>query len=715
MIRRIYISGLTVIFFWMICPLKGFAFGKNYVSEIDSLTKITQDPTRDDSLVMDAYFRLGRIYRLSEASKGLEYTKKGLDIAEDNHFSNLIGYALTDIGLLYWRLSNFNLALDFFLEAGDVFEREGDRSGYARVLNSIGSIFSRQGHQDRALTYFIQALQFYEDMDSVLLSATALNNIGMVYLEQGDYELAEEYHRKSLEIKEAYGDLAGKAFSLNNLGTIMKQTGRYDEALTYYEESLNIRKETGGRLEVVNTKRNLGYLYFLKQDFNKAIELLEECFVLYEEVDHRAGMADAEHIMGMVYGALGDFNKSRYYFELSLISSEQLGLASLVSDNYKSLSELYANYGDYHLAYDYQKKYLILQDSIYDAEVSRRALELRFVHEREKRESEIQLLRKSHQIIELNYDKQRLFRNFLLLFISLILVTLFVIYFRFLEYKKTNVLLKKQKEEIADNNRKLKELNISLFEHKEKVEKLNMKLQDSEKNLININDTKDKLFSIISHDLRNPFASIVSFSRILNRDIDMLSKEELKELVADLDTSVIKISNLLDNLLQWSRAQTGKISFRPEAIAIKEIIAENVNLFASNAREKEIELVDATDQEVIAYGDVNMIDTILRNLISNALKYTHTKGRVTVSAREHNKFIEISVSDTGVGISENAQKKLLRSDTLHSTYGTRDEKGSGLGLLICREFIRRLGGNFFIKSEVGKGSVFTFSIPKKTT
>lgn len=689
-------------------------YNSNNQNEVDSLTKVIRDQTLDDSLIMDAYLRLGRIYRLTQPTNGLAYLKKGLDIAESNNYSGVIGRALADLGLMYWRLSNFNLAFDFFMEAGHVFQQEGDRAGYARVLNSIGSIFSRQGHQDQALVYFLQALQIYEDLDSVALSASVLNNIGMVYLEQRDYEISEQYHRQSLDIKEEFGDFAGKAFSLNNLGTIRKRTGNYDDALKYFEESLDIRKQVGGKLEIANTKSNLGYLYFLKEDYQYAIKLLERSLVLYEEVDHRAGMANADHIIGKVYAALGDSAQSRYYYELSLITSEQLELASLVSDNYKSLSELYAARGDYPVAYEYQKKYLALQDSIYNAETARRVIELRFLYERERRDNEIELLRKAHHISELNIEKQRLFRNFLLLFIFLILITLFIIYFRFLEYKKTNTLLKRQKEEISNNNIRLKELNLSLFEHKEKVEELNKKLQQSEKHLINTNKTKDQFFSIISHDLRNPFASIVSFSRILKRDIDMLSRDELKELVTELDQSVIKISNLLDNLLQWSRTQTGKISFLPEAFSLKEIITENINLFASSARDKEIELVDTTKEDLMVYGDMNMTDTILRNLISNALKYTHPGGRVIVSSLDEKAFVKVSVADTGVGISEENQEKLFQSDTLHSTYGTKDEKGSGLGLLLCREFIRRQGGSLSIKSEIGKGSVFSFTIPRES-
>lgn len=690
------------------------AFNSNWTIEKDSLERVIIDKSLDDSLIMDAHLQLGRIYRFENPNRSLDHLKTGLNMAEQCGFPIVVARALADIGLMYWRLSNFNLAYDFFFEAGVVFLEEGDRAGYARILNSIGTIFARQGFQDKALENFLEALQIYEELDSVFSSASVLNNIGMVYLEQNDYVLSEQYHQQSLKIKEAYDDQLGKAFSLNNLGTIRKRTGNYDEALNYFNQSLEIRRQAGRKLEIANTKINIGYLFFLKRDYEKAIKLLEKTLAYYEIADHRAGMAEADRLMGMVYAAVGDFRKSHYYYELSLITAEQLEMASLVSDNYKSLSDLFAMQGNYAVAYDYQNKHLILQDSINDAEATRRIIELRFLYEREQRENEIQLLRKAHHIIELNYDKQRLFRNFLILFIILIFVTLLVIYFRFLEYKRTNFLLKMQKEEIANTNKKLKELNLNLFEHKEKVDNLNKKLQESERNLININNTKDKLFSIISHDLRNPFASIVSFSRILKRDIDTLTKEEVKQLAEDLDHSVIRINNLLDNLLQWSRTQTGNIGFRPEYFDLKEIVAENIELFSSTAREKDIEIIDQISGKAEVYADMNMTDTVLRNLISNALKYTHPGGKVEISASMETESVFISVADTGIGISEKDKKKLFRSDMLHSTYGTRDEKGSGLGLLICRDFVKRQGGDLTIKSEQGKGSIFSFSLPRRS-
>jgi signal transduction histidine kinase len=215
--------------------------------------------------------------------------------------------------------------------------------------------------------------------------------------------------------------------------------------------------------------------------------------------------------------------------------------------------------------------------------------------------------------------------------------------------------------------------------------------------------------------LRNPFASIVSFSRILKRDIQNMEKDELRELAYELDKSVLKINNLLENLLQWSRSQTGKIKYHPEYLVLKDIVRDNVNLFSGNSREKNIRMVDHVDDDVVVFADMNMTNTVVRNLLSNALKYTQSGGKIELSTKVNSGKVYISIADNGVGISPENIKKLFRVDTLHTTYGTSDEKGSGLGLLLCKEFVEKQGGEISLESKEGEGTVFTFSLPLESS
>ncbi len=683
--------------------------------QVDSLRDLVAQPELGDSLRMNALLELAWSIRSSNPASALEYAREGLALAEEKEYPLVVGRALTDIGLIYWRMGNFSMAYDFFLEARQIQERERDHFGYARTLASMGIVFSGQGYYDNALEHYFMALRYYEDMDSIARTASVLNNIGTAYHRQGNYELAEEYHMRSMAIKEEFGDEQGKAFSLNNLGHVSQQRGHYTRALEYYMESLEIRERYKDTREMAATLRNIGLLYHQKESYTEAIDNLTRSRDLYSEVDDQRGVARVYHHLGEVYVSIGRLYTARDYFRESLKLARELDLPALMSDNYARLGSVMASLGNYQSAYRYQQEHLALQDSIYDQETQRRVIEMQMMYDRERKENEIELLRKTNEISALNLEKQRQFRNFLLLFLGLILILMLLVYSRFRMTTRANKMLEAQKAEISRNNTQLKELNARLLEQKQKVEELNRKLQESEKHLIETNKTKDKFFSIISHDLRNPFASIVSFSRILKRDIQDLDKDELQELALELDKSVVKISNLLENLLQWSRSQTGKITFNPEFFELKDIIRDNINLFSANAREKGIEINDRVNEQLVVWGDVNMTNTIIRNLLSNAIKYTDSGGSVELLSDEQNGMVEISVADDGTGISGEDQKKLFRVDSVYTTHGTHDEKGSGLGLLLCKEFVEKQGGTIRLSSRKGKGSVFTFSIPKKTT
>jgi len=541
-----------------------------------------------------------------------------------------------------------------------------------------------------------------------------LNNMGLVYTNQGDLDQAEEIHLESYEINQSLGDERRMGYSLHNLGSVFKKRGEFDKALDHYERSLEVLVEFDDIRDLAIVVRSMGILHLEKKEFQEAIRYLHDARDLNQQAGDERSLARVMLYLGEAYAALRDYDRAQNFIAQSRQIADRLDLPAIERDAYLQLSRMMADMHSYQLAYQYQQKYLELEDSIQDEESRRRVIELQMMYDRERKASEIDLLQKSNEIAELNLEKQRLFQRMLIVFIVLILLILFAIYYRFREARRTNRVLESQKAEIMDSNHKLKELNNKLIEEKRKVEELNAKLQDSESHLKEVNKTKDKFFSIISHDLRNPFASIVSFSRILKRDIQDLSREELQELARELDKSVLKINSLLENLLQWSRTQTGKIKFNPEFFDLGSVVTETINLFSAAAREKDVEIIDNAGDYTV-YGDLNMTQTIIRNLLSNALKYSNPGGQVEIAAHKTNGFAEVAVKDQGVGIAEADQKKLFRIDSLFSTYGTYDEKGSGLGLLLCKEFSTRQGGQIFVDSKKGEGSVFRFTIPLEPT
>lgn len=225
-----------------------------------------------------------------------------------------------------------------------------------------------------------------------------------------------------------------------------------------------------------------------------------------------------------------------------------------------------------------------------------------------------------------------------------------------------------------------------------------------------LNTTKDKFFSIIAHDLKNPFITILGFTDLLQSDFGELTDEEKLYYIQEMNKSAQISHNLLQNLLQWSRSQTGRIEFNPTKLNLANLVKDNINLLNATASNKQIELTSEIQDDTFVFADEDMINTVLRNLISNAIKFTPQKKSIKISSRFTNGFLETCVEDTGIGMNEETLNKLFRLDVSHSSKGTEEEAGTGLGLILCKEFVEKNSGKIRVESKPGKGSKFIFTL-----
>lgn len=236
-------------------------------------------------------------------------------------------------------------------------------------------------------------------------------------------------------------------------------------------------------------------------------------------------------------------------------------------------------------------------------------------------------------------------------------------------------------------------------------------LKERKKQLKELVVTKDKMFSIIAHDLRSPFNTIVGFSDLLKNNLESYDVEKAKKYSEMINLSAKNTLVLLDNLLNWAESQSGQIKYSPTKLNLKTIVIGIIEILNPSAKFKSISLNYSESIDVSVFADENMLNTVLRNLISNGIKFTNPKGKIIISALQNKDFIEITVSDNGVGINEKIQRNLFVIDSTIITNGTANEKGSGLGLILCKDFINKHGGEIWVESEVGKGSDFKFTLP----
>lgn len=245
---------------------------------------------------------------------------------------------------------------------------------------------------------------------------------------------------------------------------------------------------------------------------------------------------------------------------------------------------------------------------------------------------------------------------------------------------------------------------ISRKRDAEAIEKYVTELND-------LNKTKDKFFSIIAHDLKNPFVTLLGFSEILLSDFKELQSEEVLYYISEMKKSADLSHSLLQNLLQWSRSQTGKIEYHPQQLELKNIIRQNILLVDKSAEKKSINIMNNIQAELKVKADEDMLNTIVRNLLTNAIKFTSKDGIISVDASSQNGCAEIRIKDNGIGMDEETVNKLFRLDVTHSTSGTENETGTGLGLILCKEFIEKHGGKIWVDSKLGIGTTFSFTLP----
>ena len=239
----------------------------------------------------------------------------------------------------------------------------------------------------------------------------------------------------------------------------------------------------------------------------------------------------------------------------------------------------------------------------------------------------------------------------------------------------------------------------------------NLRLSENYKKIKRMNQTKNKFFSIISHDVKSPLNSLLSFTQLISNHVNHLSREEIRKMACDLGESVKNVNALLENLLEWSNTQSDVLDFTPESINLTTILETNKELLEDQARKKHITIENKVIEDLMIKAHYHSLCAVVRNLISNAIKFTYEHGKITLDAIKEKDAIVVSVADTGVGISQEVLENIFQLKVQHITEGTANEKGTGLGLKLCQELIEKMKGQIWVESEIGKGSIFRFSIP----
>jgi signal transduction histidine kinase len=669
---------------------------------IDSLKEVAKKSEGEEKLM--AIYKIGYNYSWLDISKSNIYYRRAVKLAKELNNTEILAKSLANTGANLYKLSKYRNSIDTLLLANSQFEKMKNYKGQAFIYSQIANNYQSLGENDRAANYFVKAFKALDNQNAeeiiksypesshevkdslrsyLQIYALVYNDAGLLHYNLDNLPKAREYFNKALRAAEVIDQKFRIAGCYANLAMIHSDLEEFDKALEQYHEALRIVREVKHKDYESSILNNIGNVYAKQENYDKSIQYYRKSYELKMQTGNFEGavLALINSSQNLIHK--GEINKG--ISELRRVNrlAADNNISKYLQRSYGIMAEAFGNRRQFDSALKYTKLFHTLKDSVYTMEKAEKIEELGLAYETAKKDKRIKLLEKEKEMTETQ-------RTFFIILAVMVAVILVIILFFYRAQKRNNRLLKAKNEQL---------------------EQANNQLDKQQKELRELNNTKDKFFSIIAHDLKNPFGLLVSISEMLVESYEDFSETERFGFLKDIKKSSNQIYNLLENLLQWARSQTGRIDFHQDKLPAARLVEEIRSILQPSADKKGVDISSDIGEDIIIYADPNMIQFILRNMISNAIKFTDDGGDIVISARKEDDKVRFNVTDTGVGMSEEVRSGLFKIDQNVRRTGTRDEKGTGLGLIVSKEFIERHGGEISVRSEEGSGSTFSFTIP----
>ena len=584
-------------------------------------------------------------------------------------------------------------AIQLCLETISLSRQLGYQKGIGRATTSLGWIYFRRGDYVKALAHSIEALKISEKIGDHVTAAHSLNNMAAIYNEEKQYDQSLYHLKMALRIARQHGDPKAIARTLNNMGLLYLQAfHKLDSVQAYATEALLVSEKQGDRYSGAFSNRILGDILFERGESEKALKYYFRTLELSEGVSNSLKVETWNQI-AETYIRLNKLSEAIPILSKNLEVTKMYSYRDELARSYRLLSELYHQQGKLSYSLDYLKLYTALHDSIYNEHNGMQLATLQSQFDLDLKQAQIELLTKDTQLNKKEISHQRIQLYATIGGLIGILLIAFLLFYVNRKVSQSNVLLEHQKEALANKNRE--------------VELKSRELELQADQLALLNATKDKLFSIIGHDFRGPLNRLKGMLELVeNRD---LSQQQFTSIAAALKSNLDSVSTTLENLLHWSLAQLQGIQTNPVKINLQAMVEEHIALYSELAKAKNVRLENEIS-DLLALADEDHTRVVLRNLINNAIKFSLPDGVVKISCQDEGSFVKIHVSDTGVGIEPTQLRSLFLKEKVPSTTGTHQERGAGIGLMLCQEFVENNGGRLSAASELGKGSVFSFTL-----
>lgn len=539
-----------------------------------------------------------------------------------------------------------DIALEMFLKSLDYAFRINDRPTIFNTLFNIGIVFDNRGELDKAIEHYHKALQFADDKGS---KALVENYLAEIYLTRKDLKKAEEFLNSAILNAESSNDINSLIWSYTNLGTLNLEKGNFNEAEKKFLSALELSRKSDYKLDIIHALTELGRFYFKTKKSNLAEEHLLEAFELAKQVNSVQDLSSVTSVLKDVYADLNNYKKAFEFLQLNKQYSDTL---QAINQNEKIL--------------EIETKYAVKQ-----------------------KEKEAELLKSENELQKKVIETQKIIA-ILVSILGLVLVILL-----WLMVRNRKRILAAQKDLLIKN---------------EEIEMSRKEIAAKNRELEILNSTKDKFFSIIAHDLRNPIAGFVSISDLLETDYDRISDQEKKSLLSQMNNSSKNLIALLENLLTWARLSSNKIEIVKSKSTLSELVRSAVNPYEHWAKSKRVNLRIEIPEDKKIETDPFIFQTVVGNLVNNAIKFSNSGDTVNVNTKIEKGTIKLSVKDNGVGIPEHRLKNIFGFDNKKTTKGTMNESGTGLGLVLVKELSDKMNWKIEVHSKPQLGSEFILNI-----
>lgn len=581
-------------------------------------------------------------------------------------------------------------AFAYSSEAEKLAHQLGDKSAEAIAKENIGWIYYRKGQWQKTFDYSREAYDLAIAAKDLKEAAKVLNSMGALYYEQNNFLMAIQQFKKAYSISSKANDTYTQIRSLNNIAFNFSQLGELDSAMYYAEKSNQVNLDAGSPYLSSFSYRVIGDVYFKRNRLDSAEAVYEMTLQRGRTQGIKSFEASVLHRLGQTYLLQGKIDQAKSILEEGIVLAEENGFLDELSKSHKFLSKVFEQQGNIPLAYKHLSIYLELNDSLVNKSNQDRMALLQGMFQDNLEESELELLKAQN---ENQANRLAFARNLIIVIgIAAVLISALVIWLFFL-------------------NRNVKRTNKNLVCQQLKINDQNFDLETKSKQLEEINRTKNKLFSILGHDLRGPVGQVKSIvDMILGGHLD---QKEFEELLRFLKKDVDSVHLTLNNTLNWSMSQMEGFTVNKESFNLSELVNSSLQLLETQFSEKYLSIENLMPEKVMAFGDSDLIEVVVRNILSNASKFSESGDVIKITAEVSNSQLIWCVADQGIGMTEEQINKILADDyvIIGSQPGTHQEKGSGLGLQVCKEFVRLVGGELLIHSKLGIGSTVCMKIP----